>query len=347
MTEEFDQAISELKYMLRRYRRVVVAVVLVLCGSLVVNSTFYTVKADEEGVVLRFGKHVRSTQPGLHGKLPWPLEEAIRVPTERVQRLEFGFGAIEPGRRTVYRDTTASDLDVARMLTGDLNLAHVEWSVQYRIKDAAKFLFKIGQMRRQPQSQAVADVIRDVSETVMRQLVGDVSVDEVLTKGRDEIASKAQHEIQRYLNDYDCGIQIVTVNLQTVSPPEPVKDAFDAVNRAKQNKERAVNEALGDRNRLIPEARGKRDRAIAEAEGYKDRVVKTATGRANAFMSKLTEYEKAPDITRIRMYLEAMEHVLSNVGDVVIIDDSVRSVLPLLDLDKAPARSAALRGGAK
>ncbi len=341
---EFDQAIRELKYNLRRYRRIIVVVAVAFLGLLAVESMFYKVEADEEGVVLRFGKLVKRSTPGLHFKLPWPVETVQQVPVTRVLTLEFGYRTIEAGRRTTYAAPNESTKDVARMLTGDLNLAHVEWTVQYTINDAAKFLFTIG--GTDDPRGAVEDTITDVSETVMRRLVGDVSVDDILTTGRDRIANDAEREVQEFLDTFDCGISIDEVKLQTVSPPEPVKDAFDAVNRAKQIKERVVNDAKGNRNRLIPEARGNRDRSIAEAEGYADRIISATTGEANAFLSRLAEYKKAPDVTRRRLYLEAMEEVLAEVDDITIIDESVRGILPLLDLSKSNT-GARGKGGAK
>lgn len=339
---DFNQAIFVLKYNLRRYRRRITLIVLALVVLVGLNTVFYSVDTEEQGVVLRFGKHVHTTLPGLHVKFPWPIERAINVPTQQVRGLEFGFGTLRAGQVTQYRNTTSEDKRVAEMLTGDLNLGHVEWIVQYRIADPFKFLFKIGG-NRDP-FQSVEDTIRDASETVMRRLVGDVSVDEVLTFGRDRIAGEAKTEIQRMVDDFDCGVSIVTVKLQSVSPPDPVKDAFDSVNRARQNKERIVNEARGERNRLIPEARGKRDRAIAEAEGYRERVVRAATGRGNAFLSQLAEYKKAPEITRTRLYLEAMEDLLATVQQKIVIDESVHSVLPLLNLGEGTPRTAPAAG---
>ena len=345
MSDDFSRAVYEFKANLRRYRRLITVLVIVIGGIMLVESMFYSVQADEEGVVLRFGEHIKSTSPGLHFKWPWPIDEAVRVPIQKVRTMEFGSrSSTRPDRRTPFGETAAPG-EVARMLTGDLNLAHVEWIVQYRIHDAAKYLFQLGGARHQ--EAIVEDAIRDVSESVMRRLVGDVSVDDVLTTGRDRIAGEAKREVQQALDEFDCGITIVTIKLQTVSPPDPVKDAFDSVNRARQNKERAINEARGERNRLVPEARGKRDRAIAEAEGYMDRVVRTATGRANAFRDKLREYEKAPEVTRIRLYLETMEEVLAQVGDVVILDESVRGVLPLLNLDRTALTPVARKGGGR
>ncbi len=343
MTEEFDQAMLEFKHQLRRYRRLITLAAVVVLGLWLVGSVFYSVAPDEEGVLLRFGKHAASTGPGLHTKFPWPIDRVINVPVEQIKTEEFGFGTLEAGRVTQFRRPTEEDARVAEMLSADLNLAHVEWIVQYRIADAFKYLFALG--GEPDQTQAVRDSIRDASESVVRRLVGDVSVDEVLTFGRDRIASDAKRELQAVLDGFDCGVTVVAVKLQTVSPPEPVKDAFDSVNRARQNKERVINEAKGERNRLVPEARGQRDRTVAEAEGYRERVVRAAAGRAHAFLAQLAEYKEAPEITKTRLYLEAMEEILQMVDEKLIIDESVRGLVPLLDLNAAGAAPAAGKGG--
>ncbi len=348
MSQEFDEALAEFKLQFRRHWRMGGLVLGALVVFSLANSVFYSVDAREEGVVLRFGNIVETTMPGLHLKLPWPVDQVIKVPVQEIKSMEFGFGTIAAGRVTSYRQPTSHDLQVAEMLTGDQNLAHVEWVVQYRIGDAAKYLFALSSGEPgMPHWIAVEDTIRDASESVMRQLVGDVSVDEVLTFGRDAIASNAKRELQKMLDRFDCGINILALKLQSVSPPEPVKDAFDSVNRARQNKERVVNEALGERNRLIPEARGRRDRTIAEAEGYEARTVRAATGHASAFLAKLEEYKKAPEVTRTRLYLEAMENLLQRVDDLLIIDRSVSSPLPLLNLNSPQALPLRGQGGAK
>ena len=326
-------------------------VAVVVCGLLAIIivaelfTCFYRIDASDEGVVLRFGQHVRTSPPGLHMKWPWPIESVYKVPVQRIQTLEFGFKTEQAGRRTQYAPLSAAQLDVSEMLTGDLNLAQVEWIVQYRVSHPVKYLFEMGDVEYISRNQlpsgvwsdpnpAVPDTIRDVSESVLRKLVGDRSVDAVLTAGREEIAADAKLEIQRMLDSYDAGIQIVTVKLQSTSPPEDVKDAFQEVNRARQNKERVVNEAEGERNRQIPAAEGKRDQAISEAEGYADRIVMETKGEIQAFLAKLEEYEKAPDVTKTRLYLESMEEVLTGVGEKTIIDESVQGVLPLLNLDR-------------
>jgi membrane protease subunit HflK len=329
----------------RQYRGQIVTALVVLVVLLAGSSLFYAVDADSEGVVLRLGKYVRTSLPGLHMKLPYPIEVVYEVPVQRIQSLEFGFATAEPGRVTRYAPNSSEQDKIAQMLTGDLNLAHVEWVVQYRVKDPYNYLFKIGGSGRE--GIAVADTIRDASEAVMRKLVGDASVDEVITIGREQIAGEAKVEIQQLLDGFEAGVEVVTVKLQSATPPDPVKDAWNEVNRARQNKERVVNEALGERNRQIPAARGQKDRTISEAEGYRERVVREMTGRANAFLKQLAEYEKAPEVTRTRLYLEAMEEILAAVQDKVIIDESVRGVLPLLNLDAAALGGAVKKGGAQ
>jgi len=317
------------------------------------KTMFYRIEASDAGVVLRFGEHFATVPPGLHFKLPWPVDEVYKVPVEEIQTLEFGFETTTPGRRTEYAQS-ADDIEVAEMLTGDLNLGHVEWIVQFRVKEPKDFLFKMGDPEKRSGgflatssdvNPAVTDTIQDVSESVMRKLVGDSSIDYVLTIGREQLAKTAEELIQQELDGFEAGVDIVTVKLQTTAPPTPaVQEAFQAVNRARQKKEKVVNEALGERNSIIPAARGERDKAIAEAEGYESRVILETAGQVHAFKAQLAEYEKAPDVTRRRLYLEAMEEVLSNAGNMTIIDESVRGVLPVLNLDEAVAPAVSRQG---
>jgi modulator of FtsH protease HflK len=326
---------------------------------LVGKSAFYRVEASDEGVVLRFGRKVATVPPGLHAKLPWPIDKVYQVPVHRIQSLEFGFETSQAGRNTVFASENSDDLAVAEMLTGDLNLGHVEWVVQYRVKDPMDFLFKIGSTESINQANlpsgvtsdvnaAVPDTISDVSESVMRKLVGDSSIDYVLTIGREQLAAEAEQMIQAELDSFEAGVEIITVKLQTTSPPTTaVQDAFQEVNRARQKKEQVVNEAQGERNSKIPAARGAKDKAIAEAEGYQNRVVLETTGQISAFLAQLAEYDKAPEVTRKRLYLEAMEVILSQAGNKTIIDESVRGVLPLLNLDQGSSQPAVKTGGAR
>ena len=330
----------------------VVLVVVLLIGK----SMLYRIDASDEGVVLLFGKYEETVSPGLHWKLPWPIETVYKVPIRSIQKLEFGFETAQAGRVTQYAQTSTEDLAVAEMLTGDLNLGRVEWIVEYRVDDPVKYLFKVGSTevigrRGLPSgassevNPAVPDTIRDVSESVMRKLVGDSSIDTVLILGREQIADAAKQAIQEELDDFETGVRIVAVKLQTTSPPTiQVQDAFQEVNRARQKKEKVVNEALGERNSILPAARGAKDKTIAEAEGYANRVVLETTGKISAFLAQLAEYEKAPEVTRKRLYLEAMEEILGAVGSKTIIDESVRGVLPVLNLDQGAPRPAVEKG---
>ncbi len=330
MDPEFAEVQAHINRVWQLYRRRVYAVLAVLALLWLSMTMYYKVGPDSEGVVLRLGEYSKTAQPGLHFKLPWPIDTYFIVPVRKVQSIEFGYRTEEAGRRSRYARATDDQKTLARMLTADLNLAHVEWVVQYRIKDANLYLFRIG--GGAGHAINAEDLIQDVSEAVMRRIIGDVSVDSVITTGREEIADLAEVEMQQMLDSYESGIHIVTVKLQSATPPEKVKDAFDAVNRAKQNKERVVNDAKGERNDVIPEARGKRDQLILEAEGYALRKVKEANGRANAFLSQLLEYEKAPAITKTRLYIETMEAVLQQVDEKIIIDETIEGVLPLLNL---------------
>lgn len=335
-----------------RLVRLCVILLLMLAVIAAGLSSTYRIEASNEGVVLRFGERVATVPPGLHFKLPWPVDIVYEVPVQRIQTLEFGFETQQAGRRTRYAPQGAELQAVAEMLTGDLNLGHVEWIVQYRVRDPIDYLFQIGSTEAIGDSilpsgasydvnEAVPDTISDVSESVMRKLVGDVSIDYVLTIGREQLAAEAEDLIQEELDSFDAGVDVVTVKLQTTSPPtDAVQDAFQEVNRARQKKERVVNEALGERNFIIPAARGRRDEEVAKAEGYQNRVVLETTGEINAFLAQLTEYEKAPEVTRQRLYLEAMEEVLAQAGQKIIIDDSVRSLVPLLDLNQTDGRPA-------
>ena len=341
---------------LKRYLPQIGIILLIAVILLATVSSVYRIDASAEGVVLQFGRHEKTVGPGLHWKLPWPIDTVYEVPVQRIQTLEFGFATEQSGGVTQYAPPGPGDLAVAEMLTADLNLGHVEWIVQYRIKDPLQYLFNLGGSEQVSRgalpsgasddvNPAVPDTIRDVSESVMRRLVGDSSIDTVLILGREEIAEAAKKAIQEELDAFETGVRIVTVKLQTTSPPtEKVKDAFQEVNRARQNKERVVNEAEGERNRQIPAARGARDQGISEAEGYRERIVLETKGQVKAFLLQLAEYEKAPEVTKTRLYLEAMQEILSGLGSKTIIDESVRGVLPLLNLDQGASRPAVEKG---
>jgi membrane protease subunit HflK len=300
-------------------------VVLYAVGALlliiILVSSFYTVEADEVGVIQRFGAYVRTTEPGLHLKLPWGIEEVTKVKVQRVFKQEFGFRTVRAGIRTEYseRDYSSESL----MLTGDLNAALVEWIVQFRIKDPRAYLFNV---------RDVEGTLRDLSESVMRQVVGDHSVDEVIILDRKSIATEANEKMQELLNEYETGIDIVTVNLQDVNPPKPVQPAFNEVNEARQEKERTVNEAWKAYNNAIPKARGEAERLLLEAEGYATNRINRAQGDADRFIALYNEYRNAKDVTRRRMYIETMQEILPRIDQKVIVDEELQSFLPLLQL---------------
>ena len=299
-------------------------IVLVILGVIVLGclaTSFYTVEADEIAVVLMFGKSVRQAEPGLHFKLPLGIERAISVPVRKVFKEEFGFRTLRAGVRTQY--DTRDYADESLLLTGDLSIADVEWVVQYKIKDPKMFLFSV----RNPQR-----ALRDLSESVMSRIVGDRTVTEVLTIGRIEIAAEVEAHLQQLLDLYQTGLDVATVTLQDVNPPEAVKSAFNAVNEAKQEKERLINEAWRDYNQSVPKATGLAAQRISEAQGYALKRVNEAQGDADRFTAIRTEYQKAKTVTRRRLYLEAMQEVLPQVKEIYVIDGKANAPIPILNL---------------
>ncbi len=315
MNNDWDRAKADLQ----KGMKFVGPLIVILFVIGLIRTSFYTVDPDEEAVIIRFGKYVGTSQPGLHFKLPLGIDTVTLVKTKRVLQQEFGFRTRNTsGRRTTY-DQKSFDNE-SLMLTGDLNVADVEWVVQYQISDPFKYLFQTSTPERN---------IHDVSESIMRRVVGDRLVTEVLTTGRVEIATDAKVLMQDILDKYDMGVKIVTVKLQDVNPPEAVKKSFNEVNAAKQEQEKVINQAEESYNRVIPEARGKADKLISEAEGYAKAQVNEAEGDAQKFSAILKEYRRAPSITRKRIYLETMESILKKVKDITVVDESIKGVLPV------------------
>ena len=300
------------------------------------KTSFYTVEPDEEAVIIRFGKYLGTYPPGLHFKIPFGMDRVIHVKTKRVLQEEFGFRTSNlRSRRTTYSDSDFTTESL--MLTGDLNVADVEWVVQYQIADPFKYIFQTSE----PQQN-----IRDVSESIMRRVVGDRLVTEVLTTGRVEIAEKAKLLTQQVLDKYDMGIKVVTVKLQDVNPPELVKKSFNEVNEAKQEQEKVINQAEESYNRVIPEARGKAKQRISEAQGHANALVNQAKGDAEKFLSILKEYKRAPKITKQRFYLETMEEIFQRMENITIVDSKVRGLLPVFGHLNKGTTSAGTAGGA-
>lgn len=312
----------------RSIAKIVGAVIGVIVLLALAWSSYYTVQANEQAVLLRFGRDAGIREPGLHFKLPFGVDTVWKVAVKEVKREEFGFRTEQPGVKTVYREGTPVLRDESRMLTGDLNILNLQWVVRYRVDNIRNYFFNV----RNP-----AGTLRDVSEAVMRLVVGDSSVDEALTIGRVRIQQEAKEKIQQRLDGYEAGIHVVNVRLKDVSPPEDVKDAFNEVNRARQEKETIINQAKTEVNSKIPEAKGKKQRTIEEARGYAEKRVNEAEGDVARFNALLREYTQAPEVTARRLYLETMSEQLPRLEKKYILDSSAGQVLKLLDLKKPEA----------
>ena len=283
-------------------------------------TSYFTVGPEESALVLRFGAFSHEAQPGLHFKVPFGVDSVVKVPVKKVNKLEFGFKTISAGVRTEYRTPTAEDEAVTLILTGDLNIIDVDWVVQYRIKDARHWAFNV----RRPER-----TIRDLSESVMRTVIGDHTIDEVL-KNRTQLAEASKLKLQERLDDYELGARIISVELQDVNPPGDVKDSFNDVNAAQQERSRLENEALQEYNSVIPRARGQALQRVQSAKGYSIERVNKARGEVARFNELLAVYKVSPEVTRRRMYLEALEATLPNVQRIVVAnEDGVLKLLPL------------------
>ncbi len=302
-----------------------IAAILVLWG---LRTTIYTVQAESQGIVLRFGKYFTTVNPGLRFKLPFGIDQVMLVPVKRQLKQEFGFataGASNPKQFT----SESEQENEKNMVTGDLNVATVEWVIQYRIADPKQFLFNV---------ITPSETLRDASESVMREVVGDRTVDEVITIGRQEIESEALVKLQKLVNKYEMGLSIDQVQLKNVNPPPPVQPSFNEVNQAQQEREKTINIASGEYNKIVPRARGEAEGKISNSEGYAIKRVNEAEGDANRFNAFFKEYLKAPEVTRTRIYLETIEAVMPKLGRKIILDDAAKQVLPLLQLQEGRTR---------
>ena len=281
------------------------AILLLVVGAWFVLSAFYVVGPDEEGVVRRFGKWVRTEPSGLHFKFPYPIEKIDLPKVTQVQEISVG-----------------RILKEAKMLTGDENILLVEVRVQYKIKDAAQYLFNV---------RNVEETIKDATESALRQTIGSHPIDDPLTEKKAEIMDEIQLSLQKMLDHYECGIDVRQVQLQDVNPPQEVDFAFKDVQSAKEEKEQLINEALGYQNDVIPKARGGAEKLIREAEAYREERIKRAEGDASKFRSVLAEYRKAKNVTEKRLYLETMEQILPGI-EKVVLDEEVGNLLNVLPL---------------
>jgi membrane protease subunit HflK len=287
----------------------------------VVYSSFYTIQPGEVGIVLQFGKYNRTTDPGLHFKVPY-IEILDKVDVESVRKEEFGFRTRLPGTQSVL-DRRGFDME-SLMLTGDKNVMDVAWIVQYKVNDPVYFLYKV---------HNVPQAVRDASEMVTRRIVGNMDFDYILSN-REILAGDAKRELQNELDNLEAGVQIVALQMQDITPPDPVKPAFNEVNEADQDMKRLVNEAEETYNRIIPKAKGDAKRIFEEAHGYAVQRVNEAKGETTRFNAIVAEYLVAKDVTRRRMYLEAMQEILPNVDHVYVMNKEQQTLLPFLDLSK-------------
>jgi len=313
---DFDPAKAQ-RWFKKNLKKIIVPLILVVAALTAIK----TVGPEEEGVVLIFGKYNRTVQPGLNFIAPFGIEKMYKIPVQRQLKQEFGFRTDTPSTRTTYSQRGFAGESL--MLTGDLNLADVEWVVQYRISDSYQYLFRVRNAEK---------TLRDMAEAAVRKTVGDRTVNEVLTVGRQEVASNVEVLLQQMCNEYENGIRIDQVVLQDVNPPEPVKPSFNAVNQAQQERETLINQAESDYNRVIPRARGEAAETVQLAEAYALNRVNRATGEADRFTSIFEAYIKAPEVTKKRIYLETMERVLPKLDNKIILDEKGNNILPLLNL---------------
>ncbi|MCB1061420.1 MAG: FtsH protease activity modulator HflK [Verrucomicrobiae bacterium] len=296
-------------------------------------TSFYQVEAEEEAVVMRFGKYIKTEQPGLRFKIPFGVDTVEPIAVRRQLKQEFGFATSGATNQSQWAGPREQEQE-KQMVTGDLNAALVEWVIQYRIDDPTLYLFNV---------RNADETLRDASESVMREVVGDRTVDEVITIGRQEIESECLAKLQDLANKYEMGININQVQLKNVNPPLPVQSSFNEVNQAQQEREKSINVANGQYNREVPKASGEAEKEISEAEGYATERINEAEGDATRFNALYTEYQKAPDVTKRRIYLETLQEVIPQLGKKIIIDEDAKQILPLLQLGAESGNG----GGAK
>lgn len=319
MSNDFPSMDLKLPKIKPKFIKIGIAVIVI---AVFLFGSIYQIEPEEAGIILRLGKFVRTTEPGLHFKLPLGIEKLIKVPVQRQLKMEFGFRTTRPGISSEFQVTQDTRKE-AVMLTGDLNVAVAEWIVQYRIQDPYKYLFKV---------RDIDTTFRYMNEAVVRQVVGDHSVDEVITIGRAKIAAESKELLQDLCDQYETGIEVNQLIFQDVNPPDPVKPSFNEVNESLQEKERKINEAWSEYNQAVPKARGEAQQTIQAAEGYATARVNNAQGDAERFKSIYQEYRRAPLVTRKRLYLEALNEILPKIQKKIIFDESQENIMPLLNL---------------
>lgn len=304
-----------------QFRAIIMGLIAVLVVIALLTS-FYTVQAESQGVVLRFGQYIKTVEPGLKFKLPFGIDTVQIVPVRRQLKQEFGVSTRDATNPYQYTSSSEQSREKS-MVTGDLNAASVEWIVQFRVNNPKQFLFQV----KEPES-----TLRAVSESVMREVVGDRTVDEVITVGRQEIEVVALQRMQELVDNYKMGLSIDQVQLKDVNPPPPVQPSFNEVNQAQQQREQLINQANGEYNKVVPRARGEADQKIRSAEGYALKRVNEAEGDATKFTALFTEFLKAPEVTKRRLHLETMRSIIPKMGKKIILDSDAKQILPLLQI---------------
>lgn len=322
---EYEKQLKYYSYLWKKHAR---RILILSFLAILLLTSVKTIGPEEEGVVTQFGKFNRTLQPGLNFILPFGIERLQKIPVQRQLKAEFGFRTISAGERTEYSKKSYNEESL--MLTGDLNLANVEWVVQYRIVNSYNFLFKV---------RKAEEALRDMAEAAMRTIVGDRTVNEVLTVGRQEVSTAVEQLLQKMCEEYENGIRIDQVVLQDVNPPEKVKPSFNAVNQAQQERETLINQAESEYNRIIPRARGEAEEIISKAKAYALNRVNIAEGEAMRFNAIYNEYIKAPDVTKKRLYYETMEKILPKIDQKIIVDEKGNNVLPLLQMNTSKKSS--------
>lgn len=317
---QFDEVLEKLKNF--KFSGGPVLIVVIIIVLLLASTMFYTVEVSEVGIVQRFGKYTRTTNPGLNFKFPIGIEKVTKVKIRKVFKEEFGFRSVRTAQATLSSDR--GNIDESLMLTGDLNVAVAPWIVQYKINDPYNYLFKVDN---------VNNLLRDLAEAAMRLVVGDRSINEVISR-RQEIATEAELILQSELDNAETGIKVVTIEMKKTNVPGPVQPSFNEVNQAVQEREQTIYEAKRDYNKAIPAAKGQADRTIKKAEGYAVDLINRAEGDASRFSALYAEYSKAKDITKRRIYLEKLAELFPKLGKKYIIDADQKNVLPLLNLGK-------------
>jgi len=286
-------------------------------------TSWFTVAPEEVGIVLRLGNFARQADPGLNAKWPYPIESVLKVPVQRQLKEEFGFRTLKAGISTRFAE--GGFVRESQMLTGDLNVAIVEWTAQFRVRDPKQYLFKVRDVR---------STFRDLNEAVMREVIGDHGVNEILTIGRQEIAAAAEKRLQELCEQYEMGVKVEQIVLQDVNPPDAVKSSFNEVNQAQQEREKMINEARAEYNKIIPKARGEAEQMIQQAEGYRMERINHARGDAELFRAVHASYVRSPEVTRRRIHLETMNAIFPKLKRKIVVDDRLKGLLPLLNLDE-------------